>query len=255
VNEDMERPVNKFNLNDIGIKIFFILFLLLSPKLILAEDDLLMVKDADVDLPLDSTKYNVSFQFIMNEETYTYRDLKKLVPRYATKHFDTSIYNYISENTRWIDFYVIFPCNKIDTQFISKSNIPKGFLLFDMQIKYENSSYVFELTNFEWLDEKKVVRSISEMYKNYKTTSDIKERKLYYGALKTAEYLIAKTLNKYTDLVDELIENKLQFKEHKNIEAEKQKKIENNTEKKSLDVEKPKQVFENPFLDLIKDIK
>jgi hypothetical protein len=255
VNEDMERPVNKFNLNDIGIKIFFILFLLLSPKLILAEDDLLMVKDADVDLPLDSTKYNVSFQFIMNEETYTYRDLKKLVPRYATKHFDTSIYNYISENTRWIDFYVIFPCNKIDTQFISKSNIPKGFLLFDMQIKYENSSYVFELTNFEWLDEKKVVRSISKMYKNYKTTSDIKERKLYYGALKTAEYLIAKTLNKYTDLVDELIENKLQFKEHKNIEAEKQKKIENNTEKKSLDIEKPKQVFENPFLDLIKDIK
>jgi hypothetical protein len=78
---------------------------------------------------------------------------------------------------------------------------------------------------------------------------------LYYGALKTAEYLIAKTLNKYTDLVDELIENKLQFKEHKNIEAEKQKKIENNTEKKSLDFEKPKQVFENPFLDLIKDIK
>ncbi len=252
----MERPVSNYNFKkNIIKKVFFILVLFLSPKLILAEDDLMMIKDAEVDLPLDSSKQYVSFQFIMNEETYTYRDLKKLVPRYAVKHFDTSIYNYISENTRWIDFYVIFPCNKIDTQFISKSNIPKGFLLFDMQIKYENSSYVFELTNFEWLDEKKVVRSISKMYKSYKTTSDIKERKLYYGALKTAEYLIAKTLNKYTDLVDELIENKLQFKEHKNIEAEKQKKIENNTEKKSLDIEKPKQVFENPFLDLIKDIK
>ena len=252
----MERPANNFNLKkNIIKKVFFVFFLFLSPKFFFAEDDLMMVKDAEVDLPLDSSKQYVSFQFIMNEETYTYRDLKKLVPRYAIKHFDTSIYNYISENTRWIDFYVIFPCNKIDTQFISKSNIPKGFLLFDMQIKYENNSYVFELTNFEWLDEKKVVRSISKMYKSYKSTSDIKERKMYYGALKTAEFLIAKTLNKYTDLVDELIENKLQFKEHKNIEAEKHKKLENNSEKRTFEIEKPKDEFINPFLYLIKDIK
>jgi hypothetical protein len=83
-----------------------------------------------------------------------------------------------------------------------------------MFIRFEEGSYILEIKDLEWVNRDRKKSNLDVLYIKYKSQRVPLKQKLYfYGALKSAEYLINETLENYTIILEDLIDKKLEEKE------------------------------------------
>jgi hypothetical protein len=183
-------------------RIFLFLFFINTACVALAQVKEIVSKDGEIDLPMDSMKNHIFFQFRMNEETYKREFLIENIPKVAAQYLDSSIYfRMASPDTILEDFHD----HKIDKN---------GYVTASMFIRFEEGSYILEIKDLEWVNRDRKKSNLDVLYIKYKSQRVPLKQKLYfYGALKSAEYLINETLENYTIILEDLIDKKLEEKE------------------------------------------
>jgi hypothetical protein len=168
-------------------------------------------KDGEIDLPMDSMKNHIYFQFKMNEETHNRAFLLENIPRVASKYLDSSIYFRMASPDTILEYFVVYPCSLIDSVDFHDHKIDKnGYVTASMFIRFEENAYILEIKDLEWVNRERKKSNLDVLYIKYKSQRVPLKQKLYYfGALKSAEYLINETLENYTIILEDIIDEKL----------------------------------------------
>jgi hypothetical protein len=196
-------------------RIFLFLFFINTACVALAQVKEIVSKDGEIDLPMDSMKNHIFFQFRMNEETYKREFLIENIPKVAAQYLDSSIYFRMASPDTILEYFVVYPCSLIDSVDFHDHKIDKnGYVTASMFIRFEEGSYILEIKDLEWVNRDRKKSNLDVLYIKYKSQRVPLKQKLYfYGALKSAEYLINETLENYTIILEDLIDKKLEEKE------------------------------------------
>jgi hypothetical protein len=196
-------------------RIFLFLFFINTACVALAQVKEIVSKDGEIDLPMDSMKNHIFFQFRMNEETYKREYLIENIPKVAAQYLDSSIYFRMASPDTILEYFVVYPCSLIDSVDFHDHKIDKnGYVTASMFIRFEEGSYILEIKDLEWVNRDRKKSNLDVLYIKYKSQRVPLKQKLYfYGALKSAEYLINETLENYTIILEDLIDKKLEEKE------------------------------------------
>lgn len=196
-------------------RFFLLLFFINTACVALAQVKEIVSKDGEIDLPMDSMKNHIFFQFRMNEETYKREYLLENIPKVAAQYFDSSIYFRMASPDTILEYFVVYPCSLIDSVDFHDHKIDKnGYVTASMFIRFEEGSYILEIKDLEWVNRERKKSNLDVLYIKYKSQRvPLKQKLYYYGALKSAEYLINETLENYTIILEDLIDKKLEEKE------------------------------------------
>jgi hypothetical protein len=196
-------------------RLFLLLFFVNTACVALAQVKEIVSKDGEIDLPMDSMKNHIFFQFRMNEETYKREFLIENIPKVAAQYLDSSIYFRMASPDTILEYFVVYPCSLIDSVDFHDHKIDKnGYVTASMFIRFEEGSYILEIKDLEWVNRDRKKSNLDVLYIKYKSQRVPLKQKLYfYGALKSAEYLINETLENYTIILEDLIDKKLEEKE------------------------------------------
>lgn len=196
-------------------RFFLLLFFINTACVTLAQVKEIVSKDGEIDLPMDSMKNHIFFQFRMNEETYKREYLLENIPKVAAQYFDSSIYFRMASPDTILEYFVVYPCSLIDSVDFHDHKIDKnGYVTASMFIRFEEGSYILEIKDLEWVNRERKKSNLDVLYIKYKSQRvPLKQKLYYYGALKSAEYLINETLENYTIILEDLIDKKLEEKE------------------------------------------
>lgn len=196
-------------------RFFLFLFFINTACVALAQVKEIVSKDGEIDLPMDSMKNHIFFQFRMNEETYKREYLLENIPKVAAQYLDSSIYFRMASPDTILEYFVVYPCSLIDSVDFHDHKIDKnGYVTASMFIRFEEGSYILEIKDLEWVNRERKKSNLDVLYIKYKSQRvPLKQKLYYYGALKSAEYLINETLENYTIILEDLIDKKLEEKE------------------------------------------
>jgi hypothetical protein len=196
-------------------RFFLLLFFINTACVALAQVKEIVSKDGEIDLPMDSMKNHIFFQFRMNEETYKREYLLENIPKVAAQYLDSSIYFRMASPDTILEYFVVYPCSLIDSIDFHDHKIDKnGYVTASMFIRFEEGSYILEIKDLEWVNRERKKSNLDVLYIKYKSQRvPLKQKLYYYGALKSAEYLINETLENYTIILEDLIDKKLKEKE------------------------------------------
>lgn len=196
-------------------RFFLLLFFINTACVALAQVKEIVSKDGEIDLPMDSMKNHIFFQFRMNEETYKREYLLENIPKVAAQYLDSSIYFRMASPDTILEYFVVYPCSLIDSVDFHDHKIDKnGYVTASMFIRFEEGSYILEIKDLEWVNRDRKKSNLDVLYIKYKSQRvPLKQKLYYYGALKSAEYLINETLENYTIILEDLIDKKLEEKE------------------------------------------
>lgn len=196
-------------------RFFLFLFFINTACVALAQVKEIVSKDGEIDLPMDSMKNHIFFQFRMNEETYKREYLLENIPKVAAQYLDSSIYFRMASPDTILEYFVVYPCSLIDSIDFHDHKIDKnGYVTASMFIRFEEGSYILEIKDLEWVNRERKKSNLDVLYIKYKSQRvPLKQKLYYYGALKSAEYLINETLENYTIILEDLIDKKLEEKE------------------------------------------
>lgn len=191
------------------------LFIIIFTSVSYAQVKEIVSKDGEIDLPMDSMKNHIFFQFKMNEETLKRDYLIENIPKVASKYMDSNIYFRMASPDTIIEYFVVYPCSLIDSVDFHDHKIEKnGYVTATMIIRFEENAYVLEIKDLEWVNKERKKANLDVLYIKYKSQRVPLKQKLYfYGALKSAEYLINETLENYTIILEDLIDEKLEQSE------------------------------------------
>lgn len=195
-------------------RFFLFLFFINTACVALAQVKEIVSKDGEIDLPMDSMKNHIFFQFRMNEETYKREYLLENIPKVAAQYLDSSIYFRMATPDTILEYFVVYPCSLIDSVDFHDHKIDKnGYVTASMFIRFEEGSYILEIKDLEWVNRERKKSNLDVLYIKYKSQRvPLKQKLYYYGALKSAEYLINETLENYTIILEDLIDKKLEEK-------------------------------------------
>lgn len=197
------------------VRLFLLLFFINSASVSLAQVKEIVSKDGEIDLPMDSMKNHIFFQFRMNEETYKRDFLLENIPKVASQYLDSNIYFRMASPDSVLEYFIVYPCSLIDSVDFHDHKIDKnGYVTASMFIRFEEDSYVLQIKDLEWVNRERKKSNLDVLYIKYKSQRvPLKQKLYYYGALKSAEYLINETLENYTIILEDLIDKKLEEKE------------------------------------------
>ncbi len=196
------------------VRLFLLLFFINSSSVSLAQVKEIVSKDGEIDLPMDSMKNHIFFQFRMNEETYKRDFLLENIPKVASQYLDSNIYFRMASPDSVLEYFIVYPCSLIDSVDFHDHKIDKnGYVTASMFIRFEDDSYILEIKDLEWINRERKKSNLDVLYIKYKSQRvPLKQKLYYYGALKSAEYLINETLENYTIILEDLIDKKLEEK-------------------------------------------
>jgi hypothetical protein len=193
------------------IKKIVVIFLITISCDLFSQVKEIVSKDGEIDLPMDSMKNHIYFQFKMNEETYDRTYLIENIPKVAAQYLDSNIYFRMASPDTIIEYFVVYPCSLIDSTDYHDHKIDKnGYITASMFIRFEENAYILEIKDLEWVNRDRKKANLDVLYIKYKIQSvSLKQKLYYYGALKSAEYLINETLENYTIILEDIIDEKL----------------------------------------------
>lgn len=164
--------------------------------------------EEEVRLPLDSSdKISMSVSFAESKIKQ-----EKLIPLFLSlidKTLNPNQYHVIDNGSNFIELFIVYPCRGFNISNIqSHEIINEGIITSSLIVKFKNEEYYIELSNFEWVDRKKVKYDLDKMYQQYNTSSAVKDKVKYYGILKSSEMSIAETFSNLTVIIEEVIKQK-----------------------------------------------
>jgi hypothetical protein len=91
------------------IKKIVVIFLITISCDLFSQVKEIVSKDGEIDLPMDSMKNHIYFQFKMNEETYDRTYLIENIPKVAAQYLDSNIYFRMASPDTIIEYFVVYP--------------------------------------------------------------------------------------------------------------------------------------------------
>jgi hypothetical protein len=168
----------------------------------------LIPAEEEVNLPLDATKrIGMSISF---DETILLHD--RLVPLFISqieKTLNEKQYYIIDKGSNFIEVFIVYPCKGFNIANIQSHEIlNEGIITSMLNIQFRKDEYEISVSEFEWIDRKKTKHDLNQMYSQYLTNPNLKEKVKHYGILKSGELSIAETFSNLTVIIEEIIKQK-----------------------------------------------
>jgi hypothetical protein len=108
-----------------------------------------------------------------------------------------------------IEFFVLHPCQSFNISNIqARDIIEDGMITSTLLIRFRPNEYEMELKDFDWVKSNKSKQNLSQLFYEYNFADDVVFKVRNYGILKSAEYSITSTVDCFTMIVREVINQK-----------------------------------------------
>lgn len=168
----------------------------------------LIPADQEVDLPMDSTG-EVGLSTVFNETKFSSQEIKSLFVQEGISLMDKSRFYLIDSTGERLEYFVVYPCKSYSLEGIQSHEIvSEGLIVHTIVVLFQKDEYEVKTLDFEWVDKQKRKKSITELYRDYQKSTDIRFRVRNYGILKSAENSFIQTMEQITIIIQEIINKK-----------------------------------------------
>lgn len=168
----------------------------------------LIPTDQEVDLPMDSTG-EVGLSTVFNETKFSSQEIKSLFVQEGISLMDKSRFYLIDSTGERLEYFVVYPCKSYNLEGIQSHEIvSEGLIVHTIVVLFQKDEYEVKTLDFEWVDKQKRKKSITELYRDYQKSTDIRFRVRNYGILKSAENSFIQTMEQITIIIQEIINKK-----------------------------------------------
>ncbi len=204
----MEKRAIKLRTKIYNLKPFVIVAFVLFCTEIICQGKTLIPVEQEVDLPVDSLG-RIGISTVFTETKFDAFKLKQIFIAEAVKMLNHSYYHLIDSTSNSLEFFILYPCKSFKLGSVQDHElINEGLITSAMKIEFRDGEYEISLSDFEWVPDRKTKRDLSKIYQEYFDTQDLKYKVRYFGVLKSAENSFVESINNFTLIISEIINQK-----------------------------------------------